>query len=251
MLNPIVNTLDTLRPTLLHGLLKAASLNMKNGYSQVKLFEIGSVFNQNREESLKMAMLFCGDKEQQTLSNAGKPEKVDFAYFVRKVADIIGNFELREFTTKHTLSHSYQSAEVILNNEVVGELFRVHPNVEKSYDLDITFLCELDFNKLSFSLKTARNVSKFQASFRDLSVITPIDMSYDKIKNVIEQNATKELINFYPVDRYTDESLGKNMSLSIRFMLRSDEKTLEEEDITSSMDSILDALNRELGIGLR
>ena len=251
LLNPIVNTLDTLRPTLLHGLLKAASLNMKNGYSQVKLFEIGSVFNQNREESLKMAMLFCGDKEQQTLSNAGKPEKVDFAYFVRKVADIIGNFELREFTTKHTLSHSYQSAEVILNNEVVGELFRVHPNVEKSYDLDITFLCELDFNKLSFSLKTARNVSKFQASFRDLSVITPIDMSYDKIKNVIEQNATKELINFYPVDRYTDESLGKNMSLSIRFMLRSDEKTLEEEDITSSMDSILDALNRELGIGLR
>lgn len=251
LLNPIVSTLDTLRPTLLTGLLKAASLNIKNGYSQVKLFEVGSVFNPKREESLKMSMLFCGDKEKQTLSNAGKPQRIDFAYFVRKISDIIGEFELREFRTKHSLSHMYQSAEILIQGEVVGELFRVNPNVENSYDLDITFMCELDFDKLPFELKTAHTTSKYQASFRDLSIIMPKEMSYDKLKNVIESSATKELIRFYPVDRYRDESLGDNVSLSIRFMLRSDEKTLEEEDITTSMDAILHALNNELGIGLR
>ena len=251
LLNPIVSTLDTLRPTLLTGLLKAASLNIKNGYSQVKLFEVGSVFNPKREESLKMSMLFCGDKEKQTLSNAGKPQRIDFAYFVRKISDIIGEFELREFRTKHSLSHMYQSAEILIQGEVVGELFRVNPNVENSYDLDITFMCELDFDKLPFELKIAHTTSKYQASFRDLSIIMPKEMSYDKLKNVIESSATKELIRFYPVDRYRDESLGDNVSLSIRFMLRSDEKTLEEEDITTSMDAILHALNNELGIGLR
>ena len=251
LLNPIVSTLDTLRPTLLTGLLKAASLNIKNGYSQVKLFEVGSVFNPKREESLKMSMLFCGDKEKQTLSNAGKPQRIDFAYFVRKISDIIGEFELRQFRTKHSLSHMYQSAEILIQGEVVGELFRVNPNVENSYDLDITFMCELDFDKLPFELKTAHTTSKYQASFRDLSIIMPKEMSYDKLKNVIESSATKELIRFYPVDRYRDESLGDNVSLSIRFMLRSDEKTLEEEDITTSMDAILHALNNELGIGLR
>ena len=251
LLNPIVSTLDTLRPTLLTGLLKAASLNIKNGYSQVKLFEVGSVFNPKREESLKMSMLFCGDKEKQTLSNAGKPQRIDFAYFVRKISDIIGEFELRQFRTKHSLSHMYQSAEILIQGEVVGELFRVNPNVENSYDLDITFMCELDFDKLPFELKTAHTTSKYQASFRDLSIIMPKEMSYDKLKNVIESSATKELIRFYPVDRYRDVSLGDNVSLSIRFMLRSDEKTLEEEDITTSMDAILHALNNELGIGLR
>lgn len=251
LLNPIVSTLDTLRPTLLTGLLKAASLNIKNGYSQVKLFEVGSVFNPKREESLKMSMLFCGDKEKQTLSNAGKPQRIDFAYFVRKISDIIGEFELREFRTKHSLSHMYQSAEILIQGEVVGELFRVNPNVENSYDLDITFMCELDFDKLPFELKIAHTTSKYQASFRDLSIIMPKEMSYDKLKNVIESSATKELIRFYPVDRYRDVSLGDNVSLSIRFMLRSDEKTLEEEDITTSMDAILHALNNELGIGLR
>jgi phenylalanyl-tRNA synthetase beta chain len=251
LLNPIVQTLDTLRPTLLTGLLKAASMNVKNGYSSVRLFEIGSVFSPTRDESLKMAMLFSGDKESENLSNAGKPTKVDFAHFVQKISDIIGDIDLRSHKTTHSLSHTYQSAEVLINGDVVGELFRLHPNVEKEYDLDITYVCELDFEKIPYGLKTAKQTSKYQASFRDLSIIMPKDMSYEKVRKVIEENATKELVRFYPVDKYSDESLGEDMSLSLRFVLQSHEKTLEEDDITSSMDAILTALKDELGIGLR
>jgi phenylalanyl-tRNA synthetase beta chain len=77
------------------------------------------------------------------------------------------------------------------------------------------------------------------------------DMPYEKVKTTVEKAASDELVRFYPVDRYSDESLGDNVSLSIRFVLQSEEKTLQEEDITSSMDSILNALNDELGVGLR
>ncbi len=251
LLNPIVSTLDTLRPTLLTGLLKAASLNVKNGYSSIRLFEVGSVFNPLREEFLKMSILFSGNKEKESLSNSGKPAKVDFAFFVQKVSDIIGNIELKQTETKHSLSHSYQTAEIIMKGEVVGEIFRVHPSVEKEYDLDATFICEIDFPKLPFELKTAKKVSKYQASFRDLSIIMPKSMSYDKLKSVIEESSTREIINFYPVDKYSDESLGDKMSLSLRFMLQSEEKTLEEDDINSSMESILTALKNNLGVGLR
>ena len=251
LLNPIVNTLDTLRTTLLTGLLKAASNNSKNGYSSIKLFEVGSLFNSKREESVKMAMLFSGDRESQNLSNAGKPQKVDFGFFAQKLSDIIGDFELREFETSHSLSHIYQCGEVIIDGESVGEIFRVHPSVEESYDLDVTYMCELDFEKLPYGLKTATKSSKYQASFKDLSLIMPQDMSYEKVKTTINSADINNLVRFYPVDKYSDESLGENMSLSIRFVLQSDEKTLEEEDITSSMDSILDSLKSELGIGLR
>ena len=251
LLNPIVNTLDTLRTTLMTGLLKAASQNIKNSLSSVRLFEVGSVFNHKREESLRMAFIFSGDAHQESLSNAGKAQKVDFALFTQKISDVIGEFELRQYETKHKLSHPYQSAEILQNGEVIGELFRVHPNVEDSYGLDATFMCELDFPKLEFGLKIAKKSSKYQASFRDLSVIMPKDMSYEKVKNVINESATDELIRFYPVDKYSDEELGENMSLSIRFVLQSHEKTLEEDDITSSMDAILSALQSELGIGLR
>ncbi|MBL0709331.1 MAG: phenylalanine--tRNA ligase subunit beta [Sulfurimonas sp.] len=251
ILNPIVNTLDTLRTTLMTGLLKAASLNVKNGISSVRLFEIGSVFNSQREESLKMSMLFSGDTTKENLSNLGRPKKVDFAYFTQKVSDIIGEFELSKYETKHKLSHLYQSATIIQNGEVVGELFRVHPSVEKSYGLEASFICELEFEKLFYALKIAKNISKYQASFRDLSIIMPKDLSYEKVKSVIEDSATKELVRFYPVDRYSDEELGSNMSLSLRFVLQSDEKTLEEQDLVLAMDSILLALKDELNIGLR
>jgi len=251
LLNPIVQTLDTLRPTLLTGLLKAASANVKNGYASVKLFEIGSVFSPIREESLKMSLFFSGEREHESLSNSGKPAKVDFASFVQKVADIIGNVELRASKTEHTLSHPYQTAEILQDGVVVGELFRVHPEVEKSYDLDNAFMAEIDFEKLSYELKTAQKRSKYQASFRDLSLIMPKDMPYEKVKEVIVASKIPNLIRFYPVDKYTDESLGENMSLSLRFVLQSDEKTLEEEDITSVMEKILQTLDSELGIGLR
>jgi phenylalanyl-tRNA synthetase beta chain len=251
LLNPIVNTFDTLRPTLMTGLLKAASQNVKNGISSVKLFEVGSVFSPLREESLRMAFIFSGDIQKENLLNAGKPQKVDFALFTQKVTDVIGKFELRQYETKHSLSHMYQCAQLFQNGEVIGELFRVHPNVEQSYGLEATYLCELDFTKLSYVLKIAKKSSKYQASFRDLSLIMPKEMSYEKVKSVIEASSTQELIRFYPVDKYSDESLGENMSLSIRFMLQSDDKTLQEEDITSSIDAILEALQSELGIGLR
>lgn len=251
LLNPIVQTLDTLRPTLLTGLLKAASANKKNGYSSVKLFEVGSVFSPTREESLKMGFIFSGDKEAETLLNGGKPAAIDFGGFVQKIADVIGSVELKKYETSHTLSHPYQCAEIYVEGIRVGELFKVHPEVEDAYDLEDTFMCELDFNLLPYGLKTAHKTSKFQASFRDLSVLVPKEISFETIKTVISANATKELVRFYPVDKYSDTSLGENISLSLRFVLQSDEKTLEEEDITNAMESILNGLKNELGIGLR
>jgi len=251
ILNPIVNTLDTLRPTLYTSLLKAASQNMKNGYSSVKLFEIGSVFSTQREETLKLGVIFSGEREAENISNAGKAPVVDFGYFVQKISDIIGDFELVPNETKHKLSHLYQSAAVVIDSEVVGEIFKLHPVVQKDYDLDTTYMCEIDFKKIPFELKKANKISKFQASFRDLSILMPLDMNYSAIKDVIQKNACDELVRFYPVDRYTDESLGENMSLSVRFVLQSEEKTLQEDDITSAMDGILKALKDELGVGLR
>jgi len=251
LLNPIVQTLDTLRPTLLTGLLKAASQNVKNGYASVKLFEIGSVFTSTREESLKMSLLFSGEKEHESLANSGKPVKVDFGTFVQKIADIVGDIELQEYATMHKLSHPYQCAKIIQNGNLIGELFRVHPEVEKAYDLDVTFMAEIEFSKLTYELQTADKISKYQASFRDLSLIMPKNMPYEKVKEVIAKNSIENLIRFYPVDKYSDETLGDNMSLSLRFVLQSNEKTLEEEDITQAMDKILAILESELGIGLR
>ena len=251
LLNPIAATFDTLRPTLLVGLLNAASENAKNGRKRIPLFEIGSVFDARRRERVKIALLFAGDMHDDALENAGKPNSIDFSAFVKRAADVLGDLTLRAAKLSHKLAHPYQSAAVYQEGKRIGELFSLHPSVRAALDLPPTVMFEGDFDALSYASVEARPYSKFQVSFRDLSVLVPSHVSYETLSGVIESARDSQIVRFYPVDRYTDSSLGDQVSLTVRFMLQSQDKTLEDEDITSAMQGILDALETRLGVTLR
>ncbi len=251
LINPIAGTLDTLRSTLCVGLVEAASLNAKAGRKQVKLFEVGSVFDSKRNESINMGFVYSGQESLESINNHGKPETIGFERFVQNISNVIGDFELRTVSLDHALAHPYQSAEIVVDEKTVGTLFKLHPSISNEYDLENTYLCELRFDELKYSLDTFSSYSKFQASYRDLSVVIPKSLRYAQLRDVIVNAQSAEIIRFYPVDTYESEELGDNMSLTLRFMLQSEHKTLEEEDITSSMDNILNALNEKLGIALR
>jgi phenylalanyl-tRNA synthetase beta chain len=251
LLNPIAGTLDTLRPTLLAGLLGAASSNAKNGRKRIALFEIGSVFDVQRRESVNMAMLFAGALHEDSIDNAGKPEGVDFASFSRLAADVLGDITLKPVTPAHKMAHPYQAAAVYQNGQKLGEMFTLHPTLQAEMDLPRTVLFEGAFDAFAFEKAEAKAYSKYQASFRDLSILVPQSTPYETVAKVVGAARSDEIIRFYPVDRYTDEKLGEQMSLTLRFMLQSQEKTLEDDDITTAMQGVLDALQRELGVTLR
>ncbi|MEA2112153.1 MAG: phenylalanine--tRNA ligase subunit beta, partial [Campylobacterota bacterium] len=147
--------------------------------------------------------------------------------------------------------HKYQSASVSQNGTVIGELFKLHPTIQDEYDLTDTFICEVNFESLRHELIEAKEYSKFQASYRDLSVVMPNTLAYDDVKKVIAKSQSDEVVRFYPVDQYRDEKLGDNVSMTLRFILQSNEKTLEEDDITNAMSGMLSALESELGLALR
>lgn len=251
LLNPITATFDTLRPTLLLGLLNSASANVKVNQKKIALFEAGMVFDPQRKESKRLGFIVSGAMEGEKVSNAGKPSNADFASFVQLISNVAGSFELLPHTPTHTLAHPYMCAKVMIDGQEAGELFRIHPNIEQEFDLAQTFVCELNTDKLPYALVEAKAYSKYQASFRDLSLLVSKSVSYETIKSVIEKHVSEQVRRFYPVDRYVSEALGDQMSLTLRFVLQSDEKTLEEEDITAAMEWVLNGLNEELGVSLR
>jgi phenylalanyl-tRNA synthetase beta chain len=251
LLNPITATFDTLRPTLLVGLLNSASANVKVNQKKIALFEAGMVFDSERRESKRLGFIVSGPMENEKISNAGKPAVIDFASFTKLIADVAGSFELVSHTPSHSLAHPYVCAKVMIEGKEAGELFRLHPQVEEEFDLAQTFMCELKTDCLPYGLIEAQPYSKYQASFRDLSILISKAVTYESIKAVIEKHASAQVRRFYPVDRYVSESLGEQMSLTLRFLLQSDEKTLEEEDINAAMEWILSGLKDELGAGLR
>ncbi len=252
ILNPIAKELNTFRSTILLNLVEACSNNFKNGNRSTAFFEIGTVFDENRSESKKISFVQTGAKELEDISNSGKPSNIDFFSFAKKILNTVGKFDLEEMSEiSNSFVHPYQNANVIVESKVIGYISKLHPSVAEEYDLNDTFIAEIDFDAIANDLIKVDTYSKFQASKKDLSIIAPKSLKYKEIKDVINGINDKNIKQFNLIDIYNDEKLGENESLTIRFVLQNDEKTLEEEDITKSMDGVLKALEEKLSITIR
>lgn len=250
--NPITKELNTFRTTLLVNMIDAVSNNYKYGYSKVALFENGVVFDKNRSESKKIAFVHSGFKEDEDVSNQAKPEAMDLFTFANNVSNVIGKFELEPMKSlDNTFIHPYQNGNIIQNGKTIGYISKLHPSVAKDFDIDDTFIAEIDFNAISDDLILASDISKYQASKRDLSIIAPKDLKYKQIKRYINTLNIKEIKQFNLIDIYSDQKLGDHESLTIQFVLQSDEKTMEEVEINSITDRVLAQLKDKLNIGLR
>ncbi|MEZ4692832.1 MAG: phenylalanine--tRNA ligase subunit beta [Aliarcobacter sp.] len=252
LINPIVKELNTYRTTLLLNLVEACSNNFKVGSRSTAFFEIGTIFDENRKESKKIAFIQTGFIEQEEISNSGKPKNVDFFSFSKKVLNTIGKFDLEPMSDiNNSFIHPYQNANVLIDEKIVGFISKLHPSVCSDFDLNDTFIAQIDFEAIKNDIVKTNSYSKFQSSKKDLSIIAPKSLEYKEIKKVINSLNDKNIKQFNLIDIYSDEKLGNNESLTIRFVLQNDEKTMEEEDITTTMNSILDTLNQKLSIGIR
>ena len=252
LINPIVKELNTYRTTILLNLVEACANNFKVGGKSTAFFEIGTIFDENRAESKKISFIQSGSAELEDFTNAGKPKNIDFFSFSKKILNTIGKFDLEPMTQIDNLFiHPYQNANVLIDGKVVGYICKLHPSVCTDFDLNDTFIAEIDFEAIKNDIIKTSSYSKFQSSKKDLTIIVPKSLEYKEIKKVINSLYNSNIKQFNLIDIYHDEKLGENESLTIRFVLQNDEKTMEEEDITTTMNSILEALNNKLSIGLR
>ncbi len=250
LLNPVTNELDTLRSSMVPGLIETVSRNIKYNKKSIRLFEIGSVFDKKREESLKISFIFSGEVARAALRNHGKPNIIDFYTFAQKISSIIGEFEVVKSSSNRDFLSPYESGDVVKDGKVIGFIGRVHIDIESEFDLYRTYICEIDFEKLSLEFVLAKGYSKYPSIERDFSFLVANDISYKKVKDFISEVKKDEIVDFYPIDIFKDDSLKDSVSLTIRFILQSDVKTLSEDDINDVLSPVLDRLKVE-GILLR
>lgn len=253
IVNPIVKEFNTFRTTLSLNLVQAVAHNVKQGFKSIGLFESGTVFDKSRNEIKKIGFIFSGESEHPAIANSAKPKDIDFFAFSEKISNIIGEFELQPM--KKIISdfvHPYQNANIIKNGKNIGIVYKLHPTVADDFDIaKETFIAQINLDLIKKETIVATNISKFQASRRDLSIIAPANLPYKEIKKVIKSLRIKEIKQFNLIDIYSDEKLKDDESLTIRFVLQSETKTFQESDINTIMDKILEKLQEELQIGLR
>ncbi|WP_100967167.1 phenylalanine--tRNA ligase subunit beta [Helicobacter pylori] len=246
--NPITTELNTLRTSLVCGLLDASLRNKNLGFKSIALYEKGSVYNSKREEIQKLGFLASGLQKKESYPDA-KGKAWDFYSFAECVSKVIGDFSLEKLTTQTPINHPYQSAKIIQNHEIIGVIAKIHPKVIQELDLFESYYAEIDASKLKRPVMLLKPFSIYPSSVRDLTLIIDENTAFSRIKKALEDAQIPNLSEILPLDIFKESH--NSIALSVRCMIHSLEKTLNDEEVNAAVQKALEVLEKEFNARLK
>jgi len=249
--NPITEEFNSLRTTLTVNILEALKRNVSYGIKRIPLFEIGAVFDAQRQQRERIVFAWSGQGAREAVDNHGKPASVTFGDFVARLVRVVGALDLLPCDEKHALIHPHQSATAMRDGRAIGYITKLHPTVANAYNLSETFIAEFDWDALLPTSVLAQPVSNYQGVYKDISVLVDAAMPYRIIDQAIRSAQLALLKRFYVVDVYEDESLKGQKSVTVRLFIQSPEETLSETAIDQTVDAVLKTLEAQCQATLR
>ncbi len=246
--NPITTELNTLRTSLVCGLLDASLRNKNLGFKSIALYEKGSVYNSKREEIQKLGFLVSGLQKKESYPDA-KGKAWDFYSFAECVSKVIGDFSLEKLTTQTPINHPYQSAKIIQNHEIIGTIAKIHPKVIQELDLFESYYAEIDAFKLKRPAMLLKPFSIYPSSVRDLTLIIDENTAFSRIKKALKDAQIPNLSEILPLDIFKESH--NSIALSVRCVIHSLEKTLNDEEVNSAVQKALEILEKEFNARLK
>ncbi|PUD56029.1 phenylalanine--tRNA ligase subunit beta [Helicobacter pylori] len=246
--NPITTELNTLRTSLVCGLLDASLRNKNLGFKSIALYEKGSVYNSKREEIQKLGFLASGLQKKESYPDA-KGKAWDFYSFAECVSKVIGDFSLEKLTAQTPINHPYQSAKIIQNHEIIGVIAKIHPKVIQELDLFESYYAEIDAFKLKRPAMLLKPFSIYPSSVRDLTLIIDENTAFSRIKKALKDAQIPNLSEILPLDIFKESD--NTIALSVRCVIHSLEKTLNDEEVNSAVQKALEILEKEFNARLK
>ncbi len=251
LLMPMSEAHASLRQSLLPHLIEAASYNVARKNKDVKLFEIGNVFFANGEGELPdqveyLSGILTGDYVVNQWQ--GKKETVDF-YLAKGVVDRVSEKLNLEFSYRRADIdglHPGRTAEILLENKVVGFIGELHPTLAADNDLKRTYVFELNFDALmavSVGYINYQPIPRFPGMSRDIALEVDQNIPAADLLSTIHAHGGNILKGTLVFDVYQGEHLEKGKkSIAIRLNYLDTEETLTDERVSKVQAEIEAAL---------
>lgn len=251
LLMPMSEAHASLRQSLLPHLIEAASYNVARKNKDVKLFEIGNVFFANGEGELPdqveyLSGILTGDYVVNQWQ--GKKETVDF-YLAKGVVDRVSEKLNLEFSYRRADIdglHPGRTAEILLENKVVGFIGELHPTLAADNDLKRTYVFELNFDALmsvSVGYINYQPIPRFPGMSRDIALEVDQNIPAADLLSTIHAHGGNILKDTLVFDVYQGEHLEKGKkSIAIRLNYLDTEETLTDERVSKEQAEIEAAL---------
>lgn len=260
-LNPLTQDMTTMRPSLLHGFLKAGAHNFNRQASGVRFFEIGNVFQQSKDWSFHK-----GIKEQTHIlfGIAGLKSKEHWStkpvsYTLFDLKSILNGFfdklgilsGIKSALVDDTLVYSYKRI-------TIGTLKSISKELKKTYGIDSeTFVVELSVNALQQALaklpdQSYKSIPKFPIFEFDFAVLIKSSITAGELMETIRSKAGNMLQTIDIFDVYEGESIGKeNKSIAFRLHFLDPNKTLNIKEVEPIIQRVVKTLEKQFSAQLR
>ncbi len=254
--NPLSSAYAQLRQTLVSNLIKDIDSELRLN-NEVHLFEFGRTFKEVGkvlpEEVLHFALLSAkiGSHEDQSFFDL----KTELQRLFKHVG--LTNIQFKPVPDEKLKPyfHPSKTAEVYCNEELVGVVGILHPQFLMIKNSHIAF-AECDMEKINQYLLNQnikyQKISPYPSVYRDLSIVLNDKLPIADIEKIAKESSPY-LQKIELFDEYRDtEKLGKDLkNLAFHLQFQSVDKTLEEEEIETHFQAIVDQLNKKLKAQLR
>ncbi len=253
--NPLSENMSAMRTSLWPGLLGAFLENYRRNKDRVRLYEIGRVFLPDQEIDMISGLCYGMASPQQWGMQDREIDFFDIKGDLFSVLDLTGKsdqFEVR--AEPYDGLHPGCSAGIYLKQRQCGTIGQIHPDIfNEINDEDKVFVFELELEVLSHrSLNQYHPISRFPPLVRDISIVVAADTPVAEISNEIDSCDQENLENITLFDVYCGKGIDSDSkSVAYRLTFRSHEQTLTDEEVNSSLQTILSALNEKFGAQLR
>jgi phenylalanyl-tRNA synthetase beta chain len=268
--NPLSEEAGVLRPSLVPGMLAMIAGNLNRDVSDVRLFELGTVFSgafsngvgDKVDERPALAFGAVGALPQESALHAGRA--VDFFDVKGVVEQVVSRFEMRgmyfdRFPLDAGLTpewlHPYRVARVAADGVTVGWFGQLHPREAAARKIrEAVLLAELYLDrlyKLLLRRPIAREISRYQPVRRDFSLVLDASIQWETIDRAMAALQIPELVEWRVREVFRDARLGAgDYALLLGVTFQAPDRTLREEELQAFQARVVEAVTK-IGARLR
>ena len=253
---------DVLRSSLIPSLADVARRNFNRRADTVCIFELGKCFfegdrgaGSRHTESLRLGGLWFGLGTSS--SWRGERRQVDFLDLKGLVESVMEDLDPGFSSGAHPLMRVGHCAEVSISGEPAGNLGECSRDLREAFDLpEPVYIFELDLEVLATAWR-ARGVAfqpppKFPPIERDLAVVLDASVPAGEVIAAVGQVDPNLIETVELFDVYTGDQVAPGeKSLAFNLLLRSSERTLQDQEADEVIARVLADLGGAFGVRLR
>jgi len=262
--NPLSEEASLMRSSLVPGMLDMLAHNLNRGVEDVRLFEMGDVYEAAGVGTVEHGRICLGATVSAlkneipmggVLDQATAGSELDvFRAFKGDIENLLSAFQQESLTFDSHTAEYYdpgRSARALLEGDPVAQFGQLHSQAAAGRKLrQAVFFAEIVADRLyGRSLREVRYepLPKFPAVERDFSFLFDDNVTFEKIKSAAEAVASSELRSFVPVEIFRGGAVPPGQySILLRAKFQSLERTLREDEVGDWSAKIVSAL-KEIG----